>query len=65
LFPGDGEFPLTALIKALAASGGLNQVGPEVFSPVLADMSAEQVASKSAETIARVLGAAGVQTPGH
>lgn len=60
LFPGDGEFPLTALIKVLASIGGLNQVGPEVFSPVLADMSAEQVASKSAETIARVLGAAGV-----
>lgn len=60
LFPGDGEFPLTALIKVLASTGGLNQVGPEVFSPVLADMTAEQVATKSAETIARVLGAAGV-----
>jgi sugar phosphate isomerase/epimerase len=65
LFPGEGEFPLTALIKVLAATGGLNQVGPEVFSPVLADMSAEQVARKSADTIARVLGAAGVQTLNH
>ena len=60
LFPGDGEFPNTEIIQILAASGGLNQVGPEVFSPTLATMSVEEVAKKSADSIRSALLTAGV-----
>ena len=60
LFPGDGEFPNTDIIQILAASGGLNQVGPEVFSPTLATMSVEEVAKKSSDSVRSTLSAAGV-----
>ncbi len=60
LFPGDGQFPNVEIIEILAESGGLNQVGPEVFSPMLAGMSAEDVAAKSAASIAGVLRKAGL-----
>ena len=60
LFPGDGEFPNVEIVKILAASGGLNQVGPEVFSPMLATLSVAEVAQKSAETVRSTLQDAGV-----
>lgn len=59
-FPGDGEFPNVELVRILAETGGLNQVGPEVFSPMLKQMSAEEVARRSAESTRGVLIAAGV-----
>lgn len=60
LFPGDGEFPNVEIVKILAASGGLNQVGPEVFSPILATMSVEEVAKKSSDSVRATLLEAGV-----
>lgn len=54
-FPGDGEFPNVELVRILAETGGLNQLGPEVFSPALAVMTVEEVARKSAESVAAVL----------
>lgn len=59
-FPGDGEFPNIELVRILSQTGGLNGVGPEVFSPMLAKMTVEEVARKSAESVAGVLRAAGV-----
>lgn len=59
LFPGEGEFPLTPILQALAQTGGLRQLGAEVFSPVLATMSAEDVAKRSAESIKATLARAG------
>ena len=59
-FPGDGEFPNTEIISVLARSGGLNQVGPEVFSPMLAAMSAEEVADVSARSTREALEKAGI-----
>lgn len=59
-FPGDGEFPNVELVKILAETGGLNQVGPEVFSPILKRMTAQEVARKSAESTRAVLAGAGV-----
>lgn len=59
-FPGDGEFPNAEIISVLAASNGLNQVGPEVFSPTLASMSAEEVAEVSARSTRAALEKAGV-----
>jgi sugar phosphate isomerase/epimerase len=61
-FPGDGEFPNVELVRILTDTGGLNGVGPEVFSPMLAKMSVEAVARKSADSVADVLRAAGVAT---
>lgn len=58
LFPGEGEFPNNEIVRMLARGGGLNQVGPEVFSPLLAAMSTEEVAAKSASSIALVFDAA-------
>jgi sugar phosphate isomerase/epimerase len=60
LFPGDGGFPNAEIIRILAQGGGLNQVGPEVFSPMLAAMSTEEVAAKSAVSIATAFDTAGV-----
>ncbi|MER8953450.1 sugar phosphate isomerase/epimerase [Mesorhizobium sp. M0833] len=59
-FPGDGEFPNAEILRILAETGGLNQVGPEVFSPTLTLMSVEAVARKSAESTRNVLLAAGL-----
>ncbi|MET3580091.1 sugar phosphate isomerase/epimerase [Mesorhizobium robiniae] len=60
-FPGDGDFPNVEIIRILAEGGDLNQVGPEVFSPMLAAMSAEEIATKSAASISAVLDAADVR----
>ena len=60
LFPGDGEFPLLDMVRTLARTGGLRQLGAEVFSPILATMSTEEVAARSRDTVAAVLQAAGV-----
>jgi sugar phosphate isomerase/epimerase len=59
-FPGDGEFPNEELVKVLDRIGGLNGVGPEVFSPMLAAMSGEEVAVKSRESVHGVLQRAGL-----
>lgn len=59
-FPGDGEFPNVEVVKILAETGGLNHVGAEVFSPILKSMSAEQVGTRSRESVMEVLVSAGV-----
>ena len=60
LFPGEGNFPLVEVVQILAETGGLRQLGAEVFSPVLASMSTEEVAAKSRDTVAVVLEKAGI-----
>jgi sugar phosphate isomerase/epimerase len=59
-FPGDGEFPNVELVRILDRTGGLNQVCPEVFSPVLATMSVEEVGTRTRDTVAAVIREAGV-----
>ncbi|MFJ4066215.1 sugar phosphate isomerase/epimerase family protein [Pseudomonas sp. NPDC089996] len=44
MWPGTGNFPLQRIVSALHAIGGLNGVGPEVFSVMNQNMSAEDVA---------------------
>lgn len=44
MWPDTGNFPLQAIVSALHAIGGLNGVGPEVFSVMNQGMSAEDVA---------------------
>ncbi|WP_207401613.1 sugar phosphate isomerase/epimerase family protein [Phytopseudomonas dryadis] len=45
LWPGQGDFVLKPIISLLNDIGGLNQVGPEVFSLANAALSAEAVAA--------------------
>lgn len=59
-FPGDGEFPNAEIVNVLAQSGGLNQLGAEVFSPILKTMTAEQVGLISRDSIHGILVAAGI-----
>ncbi|WP_395662979.1 sugar phosphate isomerase/epimerase family protein [Aestuariivirga sp.] len=54
-FPGDGEFPNVELVQILARTNGLNQLCPEVFSPRLAEMSAEEVGIRTRDSIQGVL----------
>ncbi len=61
LFPGDGEFPLAETLRILAQTGGLRQLGAEVFSPALAAMTTEEVAAKSRDSVAAALAGAGLR----
>lgn len=54
-FPGDGEFPNVEIVRILGRTGGLNEVGAEVFSPMLATMSAEEVGERSRASVQAVL----------
>ena len=45
LLPGEGSFDLTRVVRALAAIGGLNWVGPEVLHPDLAAMPPREAAA--------------------
>jgi sugar phosphate isomerase/epimerase len=57
-FPGDGDFPNVAIVEILARTGGLNHVGAEVFSPMLAGMSAREIGETSRVSVNGVLHAA-------
>ncbi|WP_395446578.1 sugar phosphate isomerase/epimerase family protein (plasmid) [Aminobacter sp. UC22_36] len=54
-FPGDGQFPNVEIVRILSKTGGLNQVGAEVFSPMLKNMSAKQVGEISRRSVEEVL----------
>lgn len=54
-FPGDGQFPNVEIVRILAETGGLNQLGAEVFSPMLTAMSADEIARVSRDSIDAVL----------
>lgn len=41
LWPGEGNFAITAMLDTLNETGGLTQVGPEVFSAGMATKSVE------------------------
>ncbi len=59
-FPGDGNFPNVDIVRILAANGGLNGLGPEVFSPMLKFMSAEEVGRVTRASIEGLLKKAGI-----
>jgi len=59
-FPGEGNFPNVELVGILAKTGGLNQVCPEVFSPVLAKMTPQEVGDRTRDSIQGVLREAGL-----
>ena len=41
--PGDGDFPIGEIVEVLRRSGGLNDVGLEIFSPEFDAMSADAI----------------------
>lgn len=53
--PGEGDFRVRDTVAVLRETGGLNNVGPEIFSAVFDSMSAEEIASRTRESMASVL----------
>ena len=51
LWPGEGGFAIAAILDALNETGGLMQIGPEVFSAQMATKSAEEVARLSRQSL--------------
>jgi len=59
-WPGDGEFPNAEVVQILAQNNGLNQVGAEIFSPILEGLSAQEIGQKTRESTQQIITAAGV-----
>jgi len=53
LWPGDGDFPIADMLAVLHSTGGLRQIGPEVFSSSLAKMSVQEIAERSSSALAQ------------
>lgn len=51
MWPGKGNFPLQGIVSLLEQIGGLNHVGPEVFSVLNQQMSAKDVARNCREAL--------------
>jgi sugar phosphate isomerase/epimerase len=60
LAPGDGDFPIVDLLKQLARIGGLNRVGPEIFSSELDKLSGDEIAARCQQSLRRVFETAGI-----
>lgn len=59
-FPGEGELPIVEILTILHEKGHLRQIGPEVFSDEADALSPQAVGRRSAESLLRVLDAAGI-----
>lgn len=57
---GDGNFPVSEITQALAEIGGLNNVGPEIFSSRFDAMSEAEITASIRDFFPRALRAAGV-----
>ncbi len=53
--PGEGDFPLTKLMRTLQSIGGLTQVGPELFSDEADALPAAELGAHVAEAMRRLL----------
>lgn len=53
--PGEGNFPLTELMRTLHAIGGLTQVGPELFSDAADALPAAELGAHVAEAMRRLM----------
>jgi sugar phosphate isomerase/epimerase len=56
--PGDGDFDLARAVQTLADIGGLQWVGPEIYSPQLAAMPATEAAQLASERVRSLVQAA-------
>jgi sugar phosphate isomerase/epimerase len=59
-FPGEGELPVVEILTILQEKGHLRHIGPEVFSDEADALSPEAAGKRSAESLWRVLDAAGI-----
>ena len=53
--PGEGDFPLSEVVRILRASGGLSDVGVELFSDELDALPAAEVGQRTGEALRRLL----------
>ncbi|WP_410809422.1 sugar phosphate isomerase/epimerase family protein [Micromonospora sp. 067-2] len=53
--PGEGDFPVEEIVGILRQTGGLNNVGLEIFSPDFDAMTAEAIGSATARQLDRLL----------
>jgi sugar phosphate isomerase/epimerase len=58
---GDGEFPVTEITAVLAGIGGLNNIGPEIFSAKFDQMSADAIIASIRDFFPAALDRAGVR----
>jgi 4-hydroxyphenylpyruvate dioxygenase len=49
--PGDGEFPIAAILDILGATGGLSRVGLEIFSTTFDQMTADAIGRSVGSTL--------------
>jgi sugar phosphate isomerase/epimerase len=59
-FPGEGELPVLEILTILHEKGHLQHIGPEVFSDEADALSPKAAGKRSAESLGRVLAAAGI-----
>lgn len=53
--PWDGDFPIDEILNSLRQSGGLNNVGLEIFSPEFDRLSADEIGKRSRKALDRAL----------
>jgi sugar phosphate isomerase/epimerase len=53
LWPGKGDFPIAKMLSTLNETGGLRQIGPEVFSATQASRSPQEIADLSVAALAQ------------
>jgi 4-hydroxyphenylpyruvate dioxygenase len=63
--PGQGGLPVKHLLDILCEIGGIERVGPEVFSAKLDALSAEAIAQALREPYWRTLANSGIGRPDH
>ena len=63
-FPGEGQLPVVEILKILHQKGQLRHIGPEVFSDEADELSPAAAGKRSAESLGRVLEAAGIPPSG-
>jgi len=51
LWPGEGDFAIGDILDTLDETGGLTQIGPEVFSAKMATLPAEEIADRSRDSL--------------
>ncbi len=59
--PGDGDFPVTRLLQTLERKGALNRIGPETFSQVMDQKSADEIATITRDKFKAALDKAGIE----
>jgi sugar phosphate isomerase/epimerase len=55
LFPGDGELALEKITAAVAARGGLRQIGTKIYGPAIDQLALDQAGRRCAQSTQRVL----------